>query len=82
MKKDYEYIILGLGGLGSSAAYWLSRRAGSKVLGLEQYELGHIRGGSQDHSRIIRLSYHAPEYVRLAQGAYETWAELEADAQE
>jgi sarcosine oxidase len=82
MKKDYEYIILGLGGLGSSAAYWLSRRAGSKVLGLEQYELGHIRGGSQDHSRIIRLSYHAPEYVRLAQRAYETWAELEADAQE
>lgn len=82
MKKDYDYIVLGLGGLGSSAAYWLSRRAGSEVLGLEQYELGHVRGGSQDHSRIIRLSYHAPEYVRLAQRAYQAWAELEADAQE
>jgi sarcosine oxidase len=82
MKQDYEYIVLGLGGLGSSAAYWLSHRTGNEVLGLEQYELGHIRGGSQDHSRIIRLSYHAPEYVRLAQRAYQAWAELEADAQE
>lgn len=82
MKQSYQYIILGLGGLGSSAAYWLSRRAGNEVLGLEQFELGHIRGGSEDHSRIIRLSYHTPAYVRLAQRAYQTWAELEADAQE
>lgn len=82
MKQEYTYIILGLGGLGSGAAYWLSRRAGDEVLGIEQFELGHVRGGSQDHSRIIRLSYHTPEYVKLAQRAYQTWAELEAEAQE
>ena len=82
MKRDYEYIVLGLGGFGSAAAYWLSRRAGADVLGLEQFELGHVRGESQDHSRIIRLSYHTPEYVELAKHAYRAWAELEMDSGE
>jgi len=82
MRRDYEYIVLGLGGLGSAAAYWLAREAGPDVLGLEQFELGHIRGESQDHSRIIRLSYHTPGYVRLAKRAYESWAELEKEAKE
>ena len=82
MKRDYEYIVLGLGGFGSAAAYWLSRRAGAEVLGLEQFELGHVRGESQDHSRIIRLSYHTPAYVELAKHAYRAWAQLEKDAGE
>jgi sarcosine oxidase len=82
MKQDYEYIVLGLGGIGSGAAYWLSRRAGREVLGLEQFEIGHVRGGSQDHSRIIRLSYHTPDYVRLAKQAYQAWAALEQEADE
>jgi len=82
MRTDFEYIVLGLGGLGSGAAYWLSRSARSDVLGLEQFELGHGRGESQDHSRIIRLSYHTPGYVRLAKRAYEAWAAVEAEGQE
>ena len=82
MNRDYEYIVLGLGGFGSAAAYWLARRAGAGVLGLEQFELGHVRGESQDHSRIIRLSYHAPRYVELAKRAYRAWAEVERDAGE
>ena len=80
MRTDYEYIVLGLGGLGSAAAYWLSRSAKADVLGLEQFELGHVRGESQDHSRIIRLSYHTATYVRLAKRAYASWAMVEADA--
>lgn len=82
MHQDFEYIVLGLGGWGSAAAYWLSKRAGAGVLGLEQFELGHVRGESQDHSRIIRLSYHTPEYVELARHAYSAWAEVERDAGE
>lgn len=74
--------MLGLGGLGSAAAYWLARRAGAEVLGLEQFALGHDKGGSHDHSRIIRLSYHTPYYVELAKAAYQAWAEVEADAGE
>ena len=69
MKRNFEAIVLGLGGIGSGAVYWLSRRLGAEVLGLEQFELGHDRGGSQDHSRIIRYTYHSPHYARLAGGA-------------
>ncbi len=79
---DYDAIVIGLGGLGSGALYWLARRLGGRVLGLEQFEIGHVRGGSQDHSRIIRYSYHTPGYVRLAFEAYAAWAALEADAGE
>jgi sarcosine oxidase len=82
IRRDYEYIVLGLGGLGSAAAYWLSRQAGADVLGLEQFELGHVRGESQDHSRIIRLSYHTPGYVELAKQAYAAWDVLEKDSGE
>lgn len=80
MQHRYDYIVVGLGGIGSGAAYWLSRRAGTKVLGLEQFEIGHDRGASEDHSRIIRLAYHRPEYVELAKSAFDTWAALERDA--
>ena len=45
-RTSFEYIVLGLGGLGSGAAYWLSKRAGADVLGIEQFELGHVRGES------------------------------------
>lgn len=82
MRREYRYIVLGLGGLGSGAVYWLARRAGADVLGLEQFTLGHDRGGSHDHSRIIRLSYHTAGYVALAKAAYQAWHELEADAGE
>jgi sarcosine oxidase len=82
VKTDYEYIVLGLGGFGSAAAYWLARREGTEVLGLEQFELGHVRGESQDHSRIIRLSYHTPGYVELAKFAYRAWEELERESGE
>lgn len=82
LKNTYHTIVLGLGGVGSGALYWLSRRLGGEVLGLEQFEIGHVKGSSQDHSRIIRLSYHTPYYVELAKHAYSAWGELEADADE
>jgi sarcosine oxidase len=78
MKPSYDAIVLGLGGIGSGALYWLARK-GARVLGIEQFDLGHARGGSQDHSRIIRLSYHTPGYVELAKQAYAVWSELEAE---
>ncbi|MEX2274350.1 MAG: N-methyl-L-tryptophan oxidase [Actinomycetota bacterium] len=81
-RREYELAVIGLGGIGSGALYWASRRLGQDVLGIERFEIGHERGASQDHSRIIRLSYHAPEYVRFAQDSYSAWAALEEDAAE
>jgi sarcosine oxidase len=80
VRNDWDAIVVGLGAIGSGAAYWLSRRLGDRVLGLEQFALGHGNGAGQDHSRIIRYSYHRPEYVRLARRAYQAWAEVEAES--
>ncbi|MCB0998768.1 MAG: N-methyl-L-tryptophan oxidase [Acidimicrobiales bacterium] len=74
-----DVVVVGLGGLGSASAYWLAR-AGVSVVGLEQFELGHVRGASHDHSRIIRRSYHTPTYVELTAGAYDAWTEVERDS--
>jgi len=80
MKTNYDTIVLGCGGIGSGAAYWLARRAGAEVLGLEQFELGHHHGGSQDFSRIIRLTYHHQDYTRLTPHTYTAWATLEEES--
>jgi sarcosine oxidase len=79
---DRRFAVLGLGGFGSAAAYRLAKRAHGDVVGFEQFELGHGRGASEDHSRIIRRSYHTPGYVRLADAAYRAWGEVESDAGE
>ena len=64
MDESFEYVVVGLGALGSAAAHQLARR-GHRCVGLERFELGHHRGASHDTSRILRHSYHTPEYVRL-----------------
>jgi sarcosine oxidase len=74
---DHDVAVIGLGGIGSGAAYWSAAR-GASVIGFEQFELGHDRGASHDHSRIIRYSYHTPFYVELAKLAYASWADVEA----
>jgi sarcosine oxidase len=79
-RAGWDVVVVGLGALGSAAAYWASTRPGTRVLGLERFELGHANGASADHSRIIRLSYHRPDYVRLAKRAYDTWDEVQAEA--
>lgn len=75
---DYRVAVVGCGGLGSAALYWLSRAVGDGVLGLERYELGHDHGASQDHSRIIRYAQHQDAYAALAPAAYDAWHEVEA----
>jgi sarcosine oxidase len=79
--ESFDVAVVGMGALGSAAAYHLARR-GAKVVAFEQFELGHVRGASHDTSRIVRTSYGAPQYVRLAQSAYRDWADLEQESGE
>ena len=56
--------------MGSAAAAQLARR-GKRVLGIEQFELGHARGSSHGRSRMIRMCYYEhPDYVPLLRRAY------------
>ncbi|SDU68622.1 N-methyl-L-tryptophan oxidase [Jiangella alkaliphila] len=79
--ETFDVAVVGLGALGSAAAYHLARK-GAAVVAFEQFELGHVRGASHDTSRIVRTSYGEERYVRLAQSAYRDWADLEQVAGE
>jgi len=80
MAESYDVIIIGLGGMGSAAAYHLARR-GQRVLGLEKFTPAHDKGSSHGGSRIIRQSYFEdPAYVPLLLRAYELWEGLAQDS--
>lgn len=75
----YDVIVVGVGGMGSAAAYHLTDR-GLDVLGLERYDVPHAQGSSHGYTRIIRLAYHEhPSYVPLLRAAYDEWHALEAE---
>lgn len=78
--EHFDQIVIGVGGMGSAACDQLAQR-GQRVLGLEQFELGHRRGSSHGQTRIIRKAYFEhPDYVPLLHRAYELWADLERRA--
>lgn len=80
MKRSFRVAVVGAGGIGSAAAYWLSRSLGPEVLCLEQWSLGHRFGASEDHSRIIRLGYHASRYTALTRESYVAWDVVERES--
>ncbi|MEV6068980.1 N-methyl-L-tryptophan oxidase [Nocardia sp. NPDC052001] len=80
MSDTYDVIVIGLGGMGSAAAYHLAAQ-GYRVLGLERFTPVHNRGSSHGGSRIIRQSYFEdPAYVPLLLRSYELWEQLARDS--
>jgi sarcosine oxidase len=73
--------VVGAGINGLAAARALARR-GHDVTVYEQYDIDHTRGSSHGATRIFRLSYTDPTWVRLAQDAYGGWRELERESGE
>jgi sarcosine oxidase len=49
---------------------------------LERFEIGHARGSSGGPTRVFRLTYDQPDYVRMARRALEEWRVLEDEAGE
>jgi len=78
MTRDADIVVVGAGISGASTARALAQ-AGRGVLLVEQFSPGHDRGSSHGTSRIFRLSYPDQHFVRLAQGALQSWRELEAE---
>src|SRR5438045_6462390 len=80
MPSDYEVIVVGLGAMGSAAAYHLPK-SGLRVLGVDRFHPPHNFGSSHGLTRIIREAYFEdPLYVPLVQRAYELWADLEKES--
>jgi sarcosine oxidase len=81
MDSIFDVAVLGLGGMGSAAAWALARR-GARVVGLEQFDLAHDRGSSHGETRLIRKAYFEhPDYVPLLHRSYALWDELGALAE-
>jgi sarcosine oxidase len=75
--KNYDVIVVGAGVMGAATMFELATR-GRKVLGFEQFYVGHDRGSSHGQNRIIRRAYYEhPSYVPLVNRAFEKWYELE-----
>ena len=82
MTQQFDCIVIGVGGMGSSSVYNLAKR-GQKVLGLEKFDIPHSEGSSHGVNRIIRLAYYEDaSYVPLLRRAYEMWSEIEQLADE
>ena len=74
----YDAAVVGLGAMGSAAAWMLARR-GLRVVGFDQFRPPHALGSSHGDSRVIREAYYEdPSYVPLVQRAYELWEEAGA----
>jgi len=80
MTTSYDVAVIGLGAMGSAAAYHLARR-GLTVLGIDQFAPPHTLGSSHGETRIIREAYFEdPCYVPLVQRAAVLWRELEGES--
>jgi sarcosine oxidase len=74
----YDVAVVGLGAMGSAAAYELARR-GLRVVGYDRLQPPHTLGSTHGHTRIIREAYYEhPLYVPLVRRAYELWHEMES----
>jgi sarcosine oxidase len=75
----YDTIIIGLGAMGSAAAYQLSKR-NAKVLGIDQFSPPHNLGSTHGETRVTRQAIgEGAEYVPLTLRSYEIFREIEAE---
>lgn len=78
--KEFDVIVLGLGAMGSSTLYQLSKR-GVSVLGIDQFSPPHTQGSTHGDTRITRLAIgEGEEYVPLVMRAHEIWPEIERES--
>jgi sarcosine oxidase len=73
-----DAIVIGLGAMGSAAAYHLSR-TGVRVLGIDRYDPPHVFGSTHGDTRITRLAVgEGEEYVALVRRSHQLWRDIEA----
>lgn len=79
MTPCYDVAIVGLGAVGSAAAYHAAG-AGFHVVGFDRFASPHTRGSTHGGSRIIRRAYfEGGVYLPLLERAYACWRKLEHD---
>ncbi|MEU7857672.1 N-methyl-L-tryptophan oxidase [Nonomuraea sp. NPDC049141] len=80
IRNTYDIAVLGLGAMGSMAA-WRAAARGASVIGIEQYGIAHDRGSSHGGSRIFRKTlFEGREYIPVVERAHTLWQRLEAES--
>jgi sarcosine oxidase len=75
----YDVIIIGLGAMGSAAAYQLAKK-GVRVLGIDRFSPPHKFGSTHGETRITRQAIgEGAEYVPLTLRTYEIFREIETE---
>lgn len=81
MKKHFDIIVIGLGGIGSAALYYLSQHYKS-TLGIDQFQVPHAQGSTHGGTRITRLANGEGEFhTQLAVRAATLWRATEKATQ-
>lgn len=76
---DADVAIIGIGTMGSMAAWQLSK-SGYSVIGFEQFGIGNDRTAAGGESRLFRTAYmEGKEYVPLLLESKKLWRELESE---
>jgi len=78
LKSHYDAVIIGGGGHGLAAAYYLTRDHGMKNIAV--LEKGYIGGGNTGrNTTIIRSNYLTPEGVKFYDASVQLWKDLAQD---
>jgi len=78
LKSAYDVIIIGAGGHGLAAAYYLARDWGIRNIAV--LEKGYLGGGNTArNTTIVRANYLTPEGVAFYKESLELWRELDRE---
>jgi sarcosine oxidase len=76
-EQQVDVAVVGGGAMGLATAWWAAGRG--RVVVLDRFAPGHVRGASHGTERIFRHAYPEAAYVEMALAAEEGWRRLERD---
>ena len=72
-------MVVGLGAMGSAAAYQLAKR-GASVIGIDRFSPPHVLGSTHGDTRITRHAIgEGDDYVPLVLRSHQIWREIETE---
>jgi sarcosine oxidase len=82
MTEQADFVVVGLGAMGSSVLYQLAKR-GAKAIGIDRFAPPHNMGSSHGETRITRQAVgEGRDYAPLVLNSHRIWRELEAETGE